>query len=201
MTRKTKTNKYDEMIDELIDDEMYLRGGDLSSAATGALNTIQQGLYKVPGIGNVIKGVADLGNKLAEVVGEKTSKLLPSAKAQQKGIDIFGYNTYLPFEQFPKIQQDVFNVARSKGLNVAKFFPKGGDQLRKYVPDGSEQPEDNPGLSDSELDLPYPSNNVLYGSIVYNKDGSINDSKSNFNNYNQRNIQFAHNKIASDAGY
>lgn len=174
---------------------------DIVNLGTDITSGITSKLEKIPEIGKILGVANKLGFALANAISKKTSKLKKSLKAQNEGIDIFGYKDYLPFDQFPKIQQDVFLLGRSFGQNIAREFPKGKDNLREHIPDGEEEPEDNPGLSPSELNLPYPSNNVFYGYIVYNKDGSINWNKSNPNNYNQLDIQFAHNKIASKKGY
>ena len=79
MKHKTKQNKeIDKMIDEIVKKEMRrMKGGNIGDVATDTLQGIQNNfLYKIPGVGSVLKAVGDNAeNVVSKIFGIKQNPL------------------------------------------------------------------------------------------------------------------------------
>lgn len=85
------------LIDSIIDE--HLTGGNvnesISDLSTKILGNVENGLYRIPVVGKVLKQVGDHAVEIINKVFNIHSKLLPSAMLKEQGIDLYEWNRTL----------------------------------------------------------------------------------------------------------
>ena len=106
----SENKRIDKMIDEIIDEELnIMSGGDanqtVSDIGTATTQFLKENvLYNLPGVGNILKPIGNFLDANVEKLGTlfQKPKTLESAKARERGIDLFNDQSYIVNYDYPE---------------------------------------------------------------------------------------------------